>query len=260
MLNDPQAAQYALLVMYAEDMYDALTDKTIVAPPIDPRINANWTVVGFITATDALADAQSLGLGTRFYYGFLACSNADNGQYVAVIRGTANASEWIEDVEFVPMPAPATMAGTVENGFFSIYSSMRYAPLGAAGDQPVVPGIAAAVGASRLTVLGHSLGSALATYLALDLTVSNNLQMPLSACMFASPHTGDAAFVQLFDQKVASYRVYNYSRDIVPKVPFMFDYSPLPKADEFDPQDAHAVIQNTLAGNHHARGLLCRHD
>jgi triacylglycerol lipase len=260
MLNDPQAAQYALLVMYAEDMYDALPDgkgnKNNLTPPIDPRVSANWTVVGFITAVDALADAQAIGVGTRFYYGFLAYSNTDNTKYVAVIRGTANASEWIEDVEFVPKPAPANMAGTVENGFFSIYGSMLYAPLGSAAGQAVVAGIATAVGGNQLTVLGHSLGSALATYLTLDLTVSGQLKNPLSACIFASPHAGDDTFAQFFDKTVASYKVYNYSNDMVPRVPFnlppLFSYAALPKAQEFTPQDANAIIQNTLGGNHHA--------
>jgi pimeloyl-ACP methyl ester carboxylesterase len=129
---------------------------------------------------------------------------------------------------------------------------MRYAAVGAAADQPVVAGLAAAVGANQLTVLGHSLGSALATYLALDLTVSGLLQNPLSACLFASPHAGDATFAGFFDGKVAAYKVYNYSRDIVPRVPLFFGYSDLPKALDFPPQDANAKIQSTLAGNHHA--------
>lgn len=253
-LNDPQAAQQALLVMYAEDMYDDLADhnKANLTPPIDPRVSANWTVVGFITAVDALADAQAIGLGTRFYYGFLACSNADKTKYAAVIRGTANPSEWIEDIEFVPQPAPAPMTGKVENGFFSIYASMKYTPVGGTVLMPVVDGIAAAVGANQLTVLGHSLGSALATYLALDLSISGKLPNPLSACIFASPRAGDATFAGYVDAKVASYKVYNYALDIVPKVPLFFDYSALPKATIFQPADAQAVIQHTLGGNHHA--------
>lgn len=253
-LNDPQSAQYALLVMYAEDMYDDLAphNKVNQAPPIDPRVSANWNVVGFITAVDALADAQAIGLGTRFYYGFLACSKADNTQFVAVVRGTANPSEWIEDIEFIPKPAPANMAGMVENGFFSIYQSMKYTPAGSTAQQPVVDGIAAAVGANSLTVLGHSLGSALATYLTLDLAVSGKFQNPVSACLFASPHPADTAFAQFFDQKVSTYKVFNYSRDIVPRVPFALGYSALTKALEFAPEDANAVIECTLGGNHHA--------
>jgi hypothetical protein len=250
MLNDPQAAQYALLVMYAEDMYDALPDKTVLAPPIDARVSANWTIVGFITAVDAMADAQALGLGTRFYYGFLAYSKADHTQYVAVIRGTANPMEWIEDGEFIPKPAPTPLVGTVENGFFSIHESMWYTPIGQPAVE-VLPGIALTVGNNHLTVLGHSLGSALATYLALGLTVSVPVQNPLSVCLFASPHAGDTTFVKFFDQQVPNYKVYNYSRDVVPRAPFSLGYSALPKALTFTPQDANATIENSFAGNHH---------
>jgi hypothetical protein len=253
-LNDPQAAQYALLVMCAEDMYDALPDanKANQAPPIDPRITANWTIVGFITAVDALIDAQTIGLGTRFYYGFLAYSNTDKSKYVAVIRGTANPSEWIEDVEFIPKPAPASMGGTIEDGFFSIYRSMNYTTVGSTVLQPVVDGIAAAVGANQLTVLGHSLGSALATYLSFDLSISEQLQNPLSARMFASPRAGDVTFARNYDAKVGDYIVYDYVLDIVPKVPLFFNYSALPKAVIFEAADAQAIIQHTLGGNHHA--------
>jgi triacylglycerol lipase len=253
MLNDPQAAKCALLVMYAEDMYDALpnSNRSNLTPPIDPRIQADWTIVGFISAVDALADAQKIGLGTRFFYGFLARSTADNTQYVAVIRGTANPSEWIEDVEFVPVPAPSNMTGMVENGFFSIYATMQYAAIGGVA-QPVVSGLAAAVGGNKLTVLGHSLGSALATYLTVDLAISTPLKNNLSACMFASPHAGDDFFARFFDKNVPTYKVYNYSRDLVPHLPFLLGYSALLKALEFQAEDAQANIQNTVAGNHHA--------
>jgi triacylglycerol lipase len=252
-LNDPQAAKYALLVMYAEDMYDALPDnnRSILTPPIDPRIQADWTIVGFISAVDALADAQRIGKGTRFFYGFLARSNVDDTQYVAAIRGTENPSEWIEDVEFLPQPAPSNMTGTVENGFFSISATMQYAPIGGVG-QPAVAGIAAAVGGNKLTVLGHSLGSALATYLTVDLAISTPLKNDLSACLFASPHTGDGPFAQFFDENVSTYKVYNYGRDVVPSLPLLLGYSALPKVSEFQPVDAQAKIRNTVPGNHHA--------
>jgi hypothetical protein len=71
-LNDPQAAKYALLVMYAEDMYDALPDnnRSSLTPPIDPRIQADWTIVGFISAVDALADAQRIGKAPGFFMVF----------------------------------------------------------------------------------------------------------------------------------------------------------------------------------------------
>ena len=66
-LTDPQAAQQALLVMYAEDMYDVLTDKGNLTPPVDSRVAAGWNVIGFITAVDAVLDTQQLGAGQRCY-------------------------------------------------------------------------------------------------------------------------------------------------------------------------------------------------
>lgn len=239
--------------MCAEDMYDQLADKRNQAPPVDSRVTAGWNVVGFISAVDALADAQALGLGTRFYYGFLACSKTDSTEYIAVIRGTANMAEWIEDAEFAPVPAPARMKGRVENGFFSIYASMKYTPVGGTTLMPVVDGIAAAVGRNRVTVLGHSLGSTLATYLSLDLALAApQFAGILRAVMFASPHPGDDVFAAFFDSKVADYQVINYSRDLVPHVPLFFDYSALGQAFVFSPDETQAIIQDTPKGNHHA--------
>ncbi len=254
MLHNPQAAQQALLLMYAEDMYAALArdQHSCLNPPIDVRVSSEWNVTGYLTAVDALLDTQSLGGGTRSYYGFLASSHADPSRYVAVIRGTASVGEWLEDLEFLPMDAPQNMAGMVESGFYSIYDSLRYTPVGGTALQPVVDGLAAAVGAGRMTVLGHSLGSALGTYLTLDLAVSGKLSQPPAACLFASPHPGDYKFASFFDQKVKSYQVYNYARDLVPKVPPMFGYSPLLQATEFKPAEAGAIIKNSLIGNHHA--------
>jgi hypothetical protein len=220
-------------------------------------VAAGWNVIGFISAVDAVLDTQQLGAGQRCYYGFLACSKDDPTEYIAVIRGTPNTTEWIEDAEFLPVSAPVRMAGWVENGFFSIYESMEYTPVGGTASMPVIDGIAATVGRNRVTVLGHSLGGALAAYLTLDLALAT-LQFAgtLCAVMFASPHPGDSAFARFFDANVADYMVYNYSRDTAPHVPavipFLVNYAALPLTFVFQPQDADAVIQNTPGGNHHA--------
>ena len=254
MISDPIAAKQALLVMYAENMYDRLVDddKNNLSPPVDPKLAPDWDIVGFITAEDALADAQRIGIGTRFYYGFLAQSIANRNDFIVVIRGTANASEWIEDIEFLPVDAPTNMSkhGHVENGFFSIYQTMRFSSVGDPTLYPVVDGIVGKVGSSRLTILGHSLGSALATYLSLDLALSA-FSGNLAVCLFASPHAADRRFGADYDEKVSDYKVYNYSRDIVPKVPMFFEYAALPRVCEFSADEAQAEIQNTLAGNHH---------
>jgi hypothetical protein len=162
--------------------------------------------------------------GRTICYGYL----AERGwvrEMVAVIRGTDGFVEWIEDAEFVPIPYSPQIglsaglgAMSVEQGFWTLYASMQLispigTPLGV-----LAPSIATAVGpAGMVTVIGHSLGSALATYLTLDLA-RGGLAGRVSACLFASPHTGNQAFVELFDQTIVDYRLFNYILDIVPRV------------------------------------------
>jgi hypothetical protein len=43
--------------------------------------------------------------------------------------------------------------------------------------------------------------------------------------MVASPHTGNQSFVDLFDQTIADYRLFNYILDIVPRVPLGSRYT-----------------------------------
>lgn len=249
-IPDPRAAQMALLAMYAEDMYriPVLGDNNLT-PPVDSRVSANWNVVGFIAGRDAILDTQSMGLGDVVYYGFLGVSKTNPTEFVAVIRGTENFIEWIVDAEFLPVHH--ALKGRVEGGFYSIYRSMEFID-GAGVAKNLDEGIAPAIGQGTVTVVGHSLGSALATYLTIDLAVSQQMGSRVRACMFASPRPGDTEFVNYFDQQVASYTLYNYALDVVPTVPGLFGYTSLPRATRIAPSDAQSIIENTLPCNHHA--------
>ena len=240
----------ALLAMYAEDMYKipVLGDNNLT-PPVDPRVSATWNVVGYITGKDAIMDTQSMGLGPVVYYGFLAASKTNAAEFVAAIRGTENFIEWIVDAEFLPVHH--ALKGRAEGGFYSVYRSMEYID-GTGAVTDVDEGIATAIGQGSLTVVGHSLGSALATYLTIDLAVSQQMGARVSACMFASPRPGDTEFANYFDQQVASYTLYNYALDVVPTVPGLFGYTSLPRAKQIAPDNAQSTIENTVPCNHHA--------
>jgi triacylglycerol lipase len=68
-----------------------------------------------------------------------------------------------------------------------------------------------------LTVAGHSLGAAIATLLALDLSVNSSL--PVGLYTLASPRVGDLTFSHLFNHVVPNaYRIDNRF-DVVPKTP-----------------------------------------
>ena len=253
------AAAYGLLAMHAMDMYRAQPHSLTPAPAAGLTA-AGWQVVAYITGLDTILRRGVAGpmqiAGNTTCYGFAARNAA--GELVVVIRGTDGFVEWIEDAEFVPIPySPATPlpagspAMTVERGFWGVYASLRMIDPGGAALGVLAPSVVALAGAlGPVTVVGHSLGAALATYLTPDLARSS-LGARVSACLFASPHPGDRAFAMLFDQTVADYRLFNYILDIVPRVPPGLGYEPLPRRTVIRPSTAEAAIRFDIGCNHH---------
>lgn len=250
-MKNHEAAKYALLVMYAMDQH--LAEPLSIYPTPDPRLAPDWHIVGYIGARDSLFHSDTLmGFGDQTCYGYLAQNLADPTLFAAAIRGTNGLIEWLEDGQFIPTAHP--VAGKVESGFFGIYHSMNYMPI-AGGTYPVAAGIALKVGsAGRLVVLGHSLGSPLATYLTFDLATPILLGDRVEGVFFASPRPGDAKFAQAFGNRVKNYRVINYELDVVPHVPRGPDYCDLPNVTWISPHDAQTRICFNLNCHHH---LIC---
>jgi triacylglycerol lipase len=257
------AAENALLIMYAFDMCEA--NPSNLAPAPDPRIGfAGFNVVGHLYASDAIL-RTGLSLRRRMFgsstdaknqvcYGYVA-SHA-NGEFVAVIRGTHGLLEWADDIDFLMMHPPGRPSVLVDQGFWEIYETLTYQPL-APGAPPVkaAQGLANIAPAGNLTVLGHSLGAALATYLTLDLAGSQ-----ANGCFFASPRTGNKKYVDLFEQQNINYDLWNYALDKVPTVPIadpvhLSNYAPLAQ-EKTIPADGglNVSIENTLPCFHH---LIC---
>lgn len=246
MLSNSEAASLGLLLTYAMDMYEA--DLASLAPTPDPRLT-NWKIVGYLTAVDSIfRQSKTIDVGGTVYYGFVAQLIGKPNVFVAVVRGTNGILEWIEDAEFISMPHPA--GGQVERGFYGVYGSMQYRPIG--GDiLPAARGIANAVGLGSLTVLGHSLGSALATYLTFDLAHESKLGARVQGCFFASPRTGNTEFVRVFDQRVQTYQLFNYELDVVPRVPRGSGYADLPRVVWIEGDNSQAKIRFDLGCHHH---------
>ena len=255
----PSAIDYGLLVMYAEDLYSA--QPGTLAPTRDPHTApVGWTIVGYLTAQDSIIPQpgdidRTLGIDPtkRVFYGFVARNDAAPTTYVAAIRGTEEFVEWVIDAEFLLIPHPRHQGCRVEQGFWGIYQTMSLADPtnGVTTNQNAAEGVAALVGAGSLVVAGHSLGSAIATYFTDDL--AERIGAQVSACLFASPQTGDAAWVALFDAQVRSYQLFNYILDLVPRVPSV-DYATLARATVIQPSTAQAKIALDLLCNHH---VLC---
>lgn len=250
MIPDPAAdARLGFTVLCAFDMH-ALAP-TLLEPPADPRLAPVWHLRGYITGLDAILRSEAaLELsGGRVCYGLLLEAVAQPGMFVAAIRGTADWWEWAIDAEFTSSPHP--IEGRVEDGFFSVYESMDFRPPGGK-DAPLASGIADAVGEGTVTVVGHSLGAALATYLTLDLAERPGLRV--RGRFFASPRSGDHAFADLFDKSVADYMSWAYVFDAVPHVPLGLGYTPLHNLVEIRPSDSQARIAFGLGAAHH---LVC---
>jgi triacylglycerol lipase len=254
------AATYAPLIMYAWDMCDA--DLRKIPPKVDPRIPARgWKINGFLSAGDDILKAGNsirttvLGAGDRVCYGYTA---SRQNEMVVVIRGTDGAEEWGDDLVFLMRRhSNPTVPGFVDDGFFSIYATMHFHPVGdPTSAMPVVDGIKSIVGTNQVRVLGHSLGAALATYLTLDLNLAG---CKASACLFASPRTGNTDFVEFFETKVSNYDLFNYERDVVPKVPnidilHLSRYRDLHQAKSIPAASSAAIICDNPPCNHH---LIC---
>ena len=257
------AAGNALLIMYAWDMCDASLHD-IPPKQLDPRMaRSGWNIVGFLSGSDDIirsgAGIRSSVLGAsddaanRVCYGYVA---EQNGQVVAVIRGTDGAEEWCDDLDFLMMAHPNPAGGLVDQGFWSIYRTMWFHPVAGGSNPGIAEGITAAAAGKPVRVLGHSLGAALGTYLALDLKLAG---CAASACLFASPRTGNGTFVSFFDRTVNNYDLFNYARDIVPTVPqfdvlHLSNYADLPQAKTIPPDASVVQITNEIRCNHH---LIC---
>jgi triacylglycerol lipase len=258
-ISDAQATRFGFLVVYAEDMY--APGQTV--PRDEPRIGElDWEIVAYLIARDAVlpdraslapGNLKTLQLNQTVFYGYLARSKSDPTSFVAAVRGTSGFVEWVIDANFLPRDCPSAPGTMVENGFWSIYETMTLvglngAPIGA----KAADGIAKVVGAGNVTIAGHSLGSALATYLSFD--VARILGSRASACLFASPRTGDHAWVSIYGSTVGDYRLINYVLDVVPYVPFdapPFQYSTLQNVTLLQPATAQAEVRFDLACNHH---------
>lgn len=238
-----------------------LGDPENLTPPADPRLAAEgYELLAHIAGQDrVLRISERLQLGAATCYGFLARSLADPLQYVAVLRGTNGVPEWIKDANFLPVPHP--IVGTVEGGFANVYDTMQLA----GHELSLANAIALLLPrGSRIKVIGHSLGSAEATYLTFDLAhlfgAGSTVSVTVSGLFFASPRTGNKTFCTAFEATVGEYQLYNFGRDIVPDVPLGPDYETLARARVMRPDEVQAEIQFDFGAFHHITSYIAELD
>jgi len=246
-MTPSQGAQLALLVINAMDGHEA--QPISLAPPI-PRLEPNWKLLGHVTGNDVLFRiGRAMALSDPTCFGYLAQSTADPALFAVAIRGTYGILEWIEDGKYLPMAHP--VAGKVESGFFTLYETLQYRPLGTQDGFPLAQALGSVVKDGRLQVIGHSLGAPLATYLTFDLADKAILGDRVEAVLFASPRPGNADFGAAFQSRVGAYSLWNYELDLVPRVPIGPDYADLPGRQWITLENAQARIAFSIDCWHH---------
>ncbi|MBB6669630.1 lipase family protein [Cohnella nanjingensis] len=155
--------------------------------------------------------------GVREWFGFILESKHDA---IVAFRGTSSTSDWVSDamasqVKFKYMRD----SGLVHRGFNAIYDSMRGVILAAL--RKVSPG-------KRLYITGHSLGAAIASLCALDVSANTKFRSPY-IYTFGSPRVGDSAFAGTYAARIgSSYRIHNPYDAVTHIPPFVFK---LPKQE-----------------------------
>jgi hypothetical protein len=235
---DPKTAvAYGQFVAAAYSMYNA--DRSDLTPRPSADFPAGYALTGWVQMKDFVV----FETGPTFY-GFIAQSKQNPGQFVLALRGTQTPEEWWDDfVSLLKVPFSIPGCGSVPAGFDRIYQTLEIvaAPTGGATASAAPVSLAAAGGFSHqvaalvarasvaralavgggapsLVVVGHSLGSALATLYTLENAHENRVRHPL-LCTFASPRVGDGDFVRAFEAlPLTSWRIVN-KPDVVPMLP-----------------------------------------
>ena len=245
------AIQYADLVNIAE----------LVSPTgsygqteIDQIKTAGYTFLQTIYGDDLATDMDP-HLGDIVTFGFLAVSAAK--ELVAAIRGTDSLLEWLHDANFLMVGSPISGShGVTDDGFTAVYRSLRIGQAnGTPGVKDSIKGYLDAGTATSVTICGHSLGGALATYLTLDVGLNTSCRTPV-AYTYASPRTGDHIFAGSYNAAIASsYRIAN-RQDLVPKLPSILPFPYEHVNTEFELNPPPNQINPSIPCMHHLTTYL----
>ena len=249
-----KAAYYGLMVNDVYLMYDH--DSENINPSLSdyPSFPSGFELLLNIQMTDFFGDEEKVR-----YYGFIARSKLLPTTLVVAIRGTSDWMEWWDDFHWELVRSTQIPEGYVAQGFQDIYRTMKFAlpghkdrPFPASEMTQLPNGIDLCSAKNNLIIVGHSLGSALATLYVADLAWKSQANTNSVVYTLASPRVGDKNFAAAYNKMVATnYRVYNWP-DIVPNFPKdPFDhYQHVKGGFEIDSLDFIETIEPTIACFH----------
>lgn len=149
----------------------------------------------------------------------------DLNAIIIAFRGTQENSimNWIQDLFWkqLDLNYPDMPDAMVHHGFYSAYHNTTLRP----GIISAVQRTREIYGDIRIIVTGHSMGGAMASFCALDLTVNYGLHN-VQLMTFGQPRIGNAVFASYFHKHVPhAIRVTN-EHDMVPHLPPYYSYFP----------------------------------
>lgn len=221
-VQPPSALQYGMFVKAAYDVYNANPANLNPSQDEYPFFPDGYNLLFNIQMNDFIGSYS-----TPKYYGFFAENESNPSDIIVAIRGTQTWEEWWDDFHWGLVPFPYNSnGGNVADGFITIYETITLNFPNATAASPSIllkdtaahPELIKAGLNFTLTATGHSLGSALITLYAADITSRGNGTQP-RVYTFASPRVGDKGFANMYNVNVATnYRIYNWP-DIVPDFP-----------------------------------------
>ncbi len=175
-------------------------------------------------------------------FGFLITSDQAS---ILAFRGSDSAEDWVSD--FIAQQVsyrPVKNAGQTHKGFTDIYMSAR----------SQIHQLIHEVPADRpLFLTGHSLGGALATLAALDISQNTAFQSPI-VYTFGAPRVGDPNFVRAYNYSVTTHWRIQNEYDIVPHLPPLIYQSPKTKKSYFYLHVKGEIMRSfrmgSVSGNH----------
>ncbi|KAK1416861.1 hypothetical protein QVD17_25978 [Tagetes erecta] len=148
-------------------------------------------------------------------------------------RGTSQTMEWLNDLKFDKVSAPDLFKGDrrvkIQHGWHSIYTTCdpKSSFIKSSAREQVLEEVRRLIELHKnenisVTIVGHSLGGALATLNAVDIVVNGyNNEFLVTAFVFGSPRVGDSSFKRFFNllgDNIRVLRIENAS-DVVPHYP-----------------------------------------
>jgi hypothetical protein len=233
-----RAVQLGEFVSLAYSMYGSAPTNPAPNPP--PALPFGYIFAAWVQMRDFVFES-----GDLTFYGLIAHS-PDGSDVILAIRGTETAEEWWDDITSL-YPTAWNGPGKIGYGFSKIYQTLKVVPYGAMATaaapgpmQPAAPPppfakqvadlvaripragarsqdrAEAPAAPAPINVVGHSLGSALATLYVVENVALDQATVPL-LCTFASPEVGDSDFVAGFAAlpNLESWRIVNVL-DVVP--------------------------------------------